>query len=101
MLSALEHVVHQHSLLIYVKRLVGGYYWVDEEMCEPEEPVEELIPRRTEEARSFAQLDAAPSGELLPENDEPGLTLLREEIIRYHARFRPSRHAEIIFLTKA
>jgi hypothetical protein len=101
MLSALERVGHENNLLIYVKRLVGGYYWVDEEMCDPEEPVDELISRRAQEARSFAQLDAELSGELLPEHDEPGLTPLREEIIRYHARYRPSRHAEIIFLTKA
>ena len=99
-LSALERVFHERNVLIYVKRLASYGYWHDEDVCDPTEPVEELIARRAEEVGSFARLDAELSGEPLPEDKKPRLTPLREEIIRYHARYRPSRYADIIFLKR-
>lgn len=99
-LSALERVSHERNALIYVKRLVSYGYWLDEDVCDPTEPVEELIARRAEEVGSFARLDAELSAEPLPEDEKPRLTALREEIIRYHARYRPSRYADIIFLKR-
>lgn len=100
MLSALERVCHERNVLIYVKRLMSSGYWHDEEMCDPTEPVEELIARRAQEVGSYPRLDAELPRERLPEDDKPRLTPLREEIIRYHARYRPSRDADIIFLRR-
>ena len=99
-LSALERIYHERNVLIYVKRLVGYGYWHDEDVCDPTEPIEELIARRAEEVGSFARLDAQLSGESLSEDEKPRLTPLREENIRYHERYRPSRHADIIFLKR-
>jgi hypothetical protein len=99
MLAALERVSREHSVLIYVKRVVHGY-WYDEEICDPTEPVEELIARRNEQIASFSRLSPELSRKSLSQDEKPGLAPLREEIIRYHAHYRPSRHADIIFLKK-
>ena len=97
-LAALDRVSHRHDVLIYVKRLGSCGYWQDEDTCDPTEPVDELIGRLAEEAAAVARFEAEQSGEAVPEEEKPALTPLREEIIRYHARYRPSRRAEIIFM---
>lgn len=99
-LAALERVSHDAQVLIYVKRLASYGYWHDEDTCDPTEPVEELIARLAWEVAALARFDAEQSGESLPEEEKPGLTPLREEIIRYHALYRPSRRAEIIFMRR-
>ena len=97
-LAALERVSHRHDVLIYVKRLQSYGYWHDEARCDPTEPVDELIGHLAEEVAAVARFDAEQSGETVPEEEKPALTPLHEEIIRYHARYRPSRRAEIIFM---
>lgn len=97
-LAALERVSHQPDVLIYVKRVDGDGYWHDEETCDLSEPVDELISRLAQEVAAIDRFDAEQSGESPPEEDTPGLTPLREEIIRYHAHYRPSRRADIVFL---
>ncbi|MGH7792806.1 MAG: hypothetical protein ACREOB_10890 [Thermodesulfobacteriota bacterium] len=97
-LAALQRVSYEPNVLIYIKRLANYGYWHDENTCDPTEPVEELIARLNAEIASFARLDAELSGEPLLEGEKPRLTPLREEIIRYHALYRPSRRATIIFL---
>ncbi|MBI4588728.1 MAG: hypothetical protein HY725_07800 [Candidatus Rokubacteria bacterium] len=97
-LAALARVSHKPDVLIYVKRLASYGYWHDEVTCDPTEPVDELVSRLAEEVALLARFDAERSGEPLPEGEKPGLTPLREEVIRYHALYRPSRRADIIFL---
>ncbi len=96
-LAALERVSYKADVFIYVKRLVSYGYWNDEDTCDPTEPVEELIARRAWEVAALARFEAERSGKVVPEDAEPRLTPLREEIIRYHAHYRPSRHADIAF----
>lgn len=96
-LAALERISCQPDLLIYVKRIANYGFWHDESTCDPSEPVEELIERLSEQNARFAELDAELSGEPLRDDVKPRLTPLRAEIIRYHARYRPSRRADIVF----
>lgn len=98
-LAALEHVSYAPDVLIYVKRLGSYRYWHDEDTCDPTEPVEELIARLANEVAEVARFDAEQSDETILEDEKPSLTPLREEIIRYHARYRPSRRADITFVS--
>ncbi len=99
-LGALERVAVHPDLLVYVKRVDKDGYWYDKDTCDPSEPVDELIARRAQEVAALDCFDREPSGEPSSQDDRPGLTPLREEIIRYHASHRPSRRAEIVFLRR-
>lgn len=97
-LAALARVSQAPDVLIYVKRLGSYGYWHDNDTCDPTEPVEELIARLAREVASLARFDAEESGDAISEDEMLSLTPLREEIIRYHARYRPSRRADITFV---
>jgi hypothetical protein len=99
LLAALDAVSVEADVLIYIKRVASYGYWYDEETCDPEEQEEELIRRLSEEAEAFAKLEVPPAGDLDPVETTAGsLTPLREEIIRYHFKYRPSWRAQIVFL---
>lgn len=100
-LAALECVSHQPDVLIYVERVDGDGYWHDEDTCDPSEPVDGLITRLAQEVAAIDWFDVEQAGEPPPKENNPGLTPLREEVIRYHARYRPSRRADIVFLRGA
>lgn len=99
-LGVFERITVRHDLLVYVKRVDKNGYWYDKDTCDPSGPVDELIARRAEEVTALDRLDQELSGEPSSQDDRPGLTPLREEIIRYHASYRPSRQAEIVFLRR-
>jgi len=99
-LAALERVVVQSNVLVYVKRVDEEGYWYDEETCDPSEPVDELIARLAQEVAALDRFHREQSGEPPLEEDAPKLTPLREEIIRYHATYRPSSRAAIIFMRR-
>ena len=101
LLAALERLSLQADVLVYVKRVADWGHWYDEDACDPEEDEETLIARLSREAADFARLDAQLSSEPVPAEGETGLTALREEIIRYHCQYRPSRRAQISFLRAA
>lgn len=81
---------------IYVRRLVAGSFWRHEVTCDPVEPVEDIIAHEVENLRQFAEADARISGKAPPAPESIRLTPLREEIIRYHARVRPFRAADVV-----
>jgi hypothetical protein len=97
LLAALDAMSTELDLLIYIKR-VTHYGQYDEETCDPEEDEEELIRRHAALATVFANLDDQGSGDLVTDPLPSGLTALREEIIRYHCKYRPSQRAQIVFL---
>ena len=97
-LAAMARISHTADVLIYVKRVASDGYWHDQETCEPTEPIEDLIERIAKEVAIVARFDPELSDEAYREDEKPALTPLREEIIRYHGLYRPSRRAEIIFL---
>src|SRR4029077_13096818 len=73
-LEVLNSIVYKWDVLIYVKEIYFGYYWKDEDILDSTEPIEKLI------------------GALASRGG------LKEEVIRYHDKYRPSRQAKIIFL---
>lgn len=85
------------DVLIYIKRVSDYGYWHDQDTCDPHEPEDELIERLSCEAAVFVKRDAQLSKGPKSEHNEVGLTPLREEIIRYHCKYRPSRRAQIVF----
>jgi hypothetical protein len=96
LVNAMEKAGHDPDVLIYVRRVTTDGFWHDQDTCDPDEPVDELIARLSADMVAFAQLDAERSGEPLPDPGTVALTPLREEIIRYHANVRPSRRAHIL-----
>ncbi len=86
--------------LIYIKQVNDWNFWIDEETCDPKKPVEELIERLGEDAD---EISTSIEG-LVPstaDTGSKGLTPFRKQIIRYHARFRPARKADYIFLKRS
>jgi hypothetical protein len=69
---------------IYVKAMTEQGTWSDESDCELTEHIEGFLERERETLRLL----------------EATLTPFREEVIRYHAAFRPSRNADYVFLRK-
>jgi hypothetical protein len=85
-LQALELASVRPDALVYVKRMSHGY-WCDEDELEPKLPIEEHL----------AQIRATmlPFSDALGESGELGLA---EEVIRYHAAYRPHLKATIAYL---
>lgn len=98
LLNALEVADLKPDLLIYLKRMSNYGHWYDQDECDPVEEEDALIQRLSNLALEFSRLDASLSGKPEDEVRASGLTPLREEIIRYHSRFRPSRNAHIALL---
>jgi|WetSurMetagenome_2_1015567.scaffolds.fasta_scaffold212772_1 hypothetical protein len=97
LLAVLQLVGVKPTQHVYVKRIRPGGAWMDEEECDPEEPVDELIERLGSGAKALSAL----LGSAVEPHTASGLTGAREEIIRYHADTRPSRRADVVFLRMA
>ena len=99
LLRIAEQVNINISDLVYIKIMSPWKFWVDEEVCDPAEPVDQLIERLTKEA-SLIPSDTFNLKESNEETKESstGLTPFREQVIRYHAKFRPSIKAKYIYL---
>lgn len=94
--DVLEAIDCSSAVHVYVRRVIANGFWPDRVICDPAEPVEDIIAREVPNLRQFAQCKAEMSGEEPPQLDSIWLTPLREEIIRYHARVRPFRTADIV-----
>jgi hypothetical protein len=94
-----EQIKINISDLVYIKIMSPWKFWVDEEVCDPEEPVDQLIERLTKEANLIPPdiFGLKESNENTKENPK-GLTPFREQVVRYHAEFRPSIKAKYTFL---
>jgi len=101
LLAALEAVSIEADVLIYVKRVGAHGYWDDQDTCDPEEDEEALISRLSQETAAFAKLISPQLAEESAAEEGVGLAPLREEIIRYHCKHRPSRKAQIALLSAA
>ncbi len=96
LVNVLEKAGHDPDILIYIRQVTTDGFWHDQDTCDPDELVDELIARLSARMAAFARLDAERSGRPLPNPGTAALTPLREEIIRYHADVRPSRRAHIL-----
>ncbi len=99
--AALERIGVRPDVLIYIKRVADSGFWYDQDTCDPEEEEEALIARLAEETAAVAKLIIPSSVSLHSDTSAFGLSSLREEIIRYHCRYRPSRRAGIVVLRPA
>lgn len=98
LLAVCERIAVQPDLLIYIKRVSSTGHWQDQDTCDPDEDEEALLTRLSEEAARFAPFVEAAGDDPGDDGHTAGLTPLREEIIRYHCRYRPSRRANIVVL---
>lgn len=95
-LAVLDRVHVIHDLLIYVKRYSDNGYWCDEDECDVQGDIDEYVNQEKENLLKFCELEASiknkdfdPSTHQFPP--------FREEMFRYHHKFRPHRVADIIF----
>ncbi len=87
LLEVLERVNFRPQANIYLKRMRYGI-WADEERFDIFEPLDEVLVKAREMASLFSSTPVVCLG-------------LDEEVIRYHARFRPHHSADITFLVEA
>ena len=86
LLQALDVLSLKVDALVYVKRMSHGY-WSDEDELDFRIPLEEHLAQLRETVR--------PMAEALGESGDLGLA---EEIIRYHAAYRPHERATLAYL---
>jgi hypothetical protein len=85
-LQVLEAVAVQPDALVYIKRMSHGY-WSDEDELDPAAPIEEHLAGLRASVGAFAQA-----------RGESGELGLAEEVIRYHAAYRPHSKATLEYL---
>jgi hypothetical protein len=101
LLYVAEHIEVNITDLVYIKPVDDWGFWSEAEIYDTEEPVEELIEKLGQDADKIAPLlnGIIPSvgGEDI---DSRGLHPFREEVIRYHAKYRPARKADYVYLRR-
>jgi len=95
-LAVLRNLNINSDFLIYIKRMSNYGLWLDEDLCDVDEDIDDFIENQNLEHLKFCEANATIEGkEFDPKNcNIPKLT---EEIIRYHFEFRPQEIADIIF----
>jgi len=86
LLSVVEKIDAHVDCLVYVKRTHHGR-WADERECEVAGDIEEYLRKEREAVRLIRGLETAP--------ESLGLA---EEIIRYHARYKPHHKADFFYM---
>jgi len=99
LLAALERLGVQLDELVYVKRMRHGL-WVDEDICDTSKPVDQVIAKEESDLLVFLEWEASVEGKDAPTEQDAKLSPLTEEIIRYHAKYQPSRVASHIYEAK-
>lgn len=97
LLAAAERIGIRLSRLVYIKRISYGE-WSDEGECNPPEDVEEFLRERGKSLNKFAHLKSQLGGTRQEQTDDIALSEPRKEIIRYHAKYKPSHEADYVFL---
>lgn len=100
LLDALINADISADMIIYIKRVKGiptKYEWEDAEELEYAGDVEELIAKEDATQMFFDQSAVEFDGKEIPK-EKSEISALAKEIYRYHARVKPQRIADIIFL---
>lgn len=100
LLAAAERISIRLSRLVYIKLISYGE-WCDEDECNPPEDVEEFLRERERSLKKFAHLKPQLGGSRQEQTDDVALSEPRKEIIRYHAKYKPSHEADYVFLRQA
>ena len=88
LLQALEVAGSEIDALVYVKRMQHGI-WADERECDVLEDIEAFIKAERELVEKLLVGEADPTNPELPK--------LAEELIRYHASYRPFEQATFLY----
>lgn len=95
-LAVLERIHVVHDLLIYVKSYSDYGRWRDEDECDVKGDIDEFVEQEKESLLRFCDAEANienkdfdPSSHKFPP--------FREELFRYHHKFRPHQAADIVF----
>lgn len=101
LLYVAEHIEVNITVLVYIKPVDDWDFWSEEEIYNTKEPVEDLIERLSQDADKIASLlnGIIPSGGS-EDIDSRSLHPFREEVIRYHAKYRPARKADYVYLRR-
>jgi hypothetical protein len=100
LLAVIERLGVHLDCLIYVKRMSSSGLWADEDECEFPLGIEEAIRQSRRNTELMLEFEARQEGRPYTSGaaDEPGLA---EEIMRYHAKYRPHAIADITFCRDA
>jgi len=96
LLAVIEKLRLDLGILIYIKRTSSFGMWHDEKECDVQIDIEEFIKNKNEDLRRFAEAEASIEGRSF-DPDENFLPQLKEEIIRYHYKYKPHRKADLIY----
>jgi len=95
-LAVLERLGVVHDYLIYVKRYSRHGYWRDQGECDVQGDIEDFVNQEKDSLLKFCELetnmgkrDFDPSTYQFPP--------FREELFRYHYKFKPHQAADVIF----
>lgn len=95
-LAVLARLHVLHDLLIYVKRYSPDGYWRDEDECDIQGDIDDFVDQEKGKLLRFCEADAAlENKEFDPSTHQ--FPPFREELFRYHYKFRPHQVADIIF----
>ena len=100
LLDAMEKVGQQLTILIYIKKVADYGIWHDKETCDPTDGAEDVINRKELGLQRFIELQLEEGHELSADEQNPSLSTLTKELIRYHDQYRPSLRADYIFNRK-
>lgn len=92
LLQVLETTGLEIDTLVYVKRMQHGV-WADERVCDINENVDTFIEGEMELDEMLSAREANHSG-----NSSSALHRIEEEIIRYHASYKPFTNAAVWYL---
>lgn len=93
--NVLEAVPVEPDVTVYVKRMRHGV-WLDADEGDPPEDVEAHLDSLAKEMALFAQLETDIEG-AAGSAEAPGIPSFKEEVIRYHARWRPADSAQLTY----
>lgn len=83
---------------IYVKRLSPAGIWSDEDECDFDGPIEHVLAKIEEDIKVMDDFIARTEGNTSASaNEDEALPPFRAEVIRYHARRKPTRVAHHLF----
>jgi hypothetical protein len=96
-LDVLSQLKFKPDFKIYIKRITDYGFWRDEHLYNVVGDINEFIEKENRELYEFSKNMARIEGtEFDPSNCN--ISKLREEIIRYHHKYRPHENADLIFL---
>jgi len=97
LLYAAELIGIKFDMLVYIKRIVPPEIWIDEDECNPKNPVEKFIENKERELQDFVHFEKRLDEKNLNTTAKSvELPKLEKEMIRYHAKYRPVERADYV-----